>query len=224
MAVEPKLLIGRFSDRGRVQDALDVFMEAAPEATANVDVAFYGSDGEYLLVVAAKDSLAEDWAAQVLRDHGATLQQRAPLAWHSRRRDELMHQAGGVGDRDAEETALRSRWANAAILLIEQGLLEPPDLLALLLTLRKAPDVLTRTERRQRLREADEELRAVAERLEAALRARHPEFFDRQGRLRSPALARYLSERTGGKDVLSGDELRVLEDAADAAAPSGRAP
>jgi hypothetical protein len=75
------------------------------------------------------------------------------------------------------------------------------------------------------LREADEELREVTERLESGLRARHPELFDRHGRLRPAALARRLSRQTSGKAVLSGDELRALEDAADAAAArSGRAP
>jgi hypothetical protein len=78
--------------------------------------------------------------------------------------------------------------------------------------------------KRRRLREADEQLQEVAERLEAGLRARHPELFDRRGRLRTAALARLLSERTGGKQVLSGDELRMFEDIPDAAAQSVRAP
>jgi hypothetical protein len=112
-----------------------------------------------------------------------------------------------------------------AILLLEQGLLEPSDLLALLLTSRGLPEVVPDDEKRRRLREADEELREVTERLEAALRARHPELFDRRGRLRPTTLARRLSEQTGGKEVLSGDELRLLVHAADtAAARSGCAP
>jgi hypothetical protein len=84
--------------------------------------------------------------------------------------------------------------------------------------------MLTSTERWQRLQEADQELREMTDRLQEVLCARHPELFDRCGRLRPAALVRQLSERTGGKEVLSGEELRVLEDAADAAAPSGRTP
>src|SRR5262249_7886487 len=99
------------------------------------------------------------------------------------------------------------------------------DLLALLLTSRGLPDTTPDEGRRRRLKEADEELREVAERLEVGLRARHPELFDRRGRLRPGALARRLSDQTGGKEALTGDELSVLEDAADtAAARSGRAP
>jgi hypothetical protein len=92
------------------------------------------------------------------------------------------------------------------------------------MTARRVQDAVPRDEKRRRLRESDWELREVAERLERDLRARHPELFGRRERLRPAALVRQLSERTGGKEILSGDELRVFEDAADAAARSGRTP
>src|SRR5438067_1532392 len=64
----------------------------------------------------------------------------------------------------------------------------------------------------------DAELGEVAERLEAALRARHPELFDGRGRLRPGKLARLLAEESGGKTSLSGDDLLALEQEADATA------
>ncbi|MBA2451418.1 MAG: hypothetical protein H0V51_25665 [Chloroflexi bacterium] len=85
--------------------------------------------------------------------------------------------------------------------------------------------VLPADERRRRLREADAELRKVGDRLEALLRARHPDLFDRRGRFRGTELARRLTERAGGKKTLSGDELRALEERTDAeAARSASAP
>ena len=71
--------------------------------------------------------------------------------------------------------------------------------------------------RRRRLKAADAELRDVSKRLESALRARHPDLFDRCGRLRTAELARRLAERTDGKEVPSGGELRALEEDVDAA-------
>jgi hypothetical protein len=72
---------------------------------------------------------------------------------------------------------------------------------------------------------SDAELRDVGERLTANLRARYPDLFDGRGRLRPDELARRLTERTGGKQTLSGEELRALEEASDrAAARSLRAP
>lgn len=175
--------------------------------------------------MAVKDSRSSAWAARVLREHGAAVQEQRFPDWLSPSGNTGTHQSGRTADRGSEEGELRSRWATMATLLLQQGLLEPPDLLALLLTSRGLPDAMPDDEKRRQLREADEELREVTERLEAGLRARHPELFDRRGRLRPAALARRLVEQTGGKEVLSGDELRVLEDAADAAAArSGRAP
>jgi hypothetical protein len=84
-------------------------------------------------------------------------------------------------------------------------------------------DAMPPDEKRGRLKEVDGELQEIAERLETGLRASQPELFDQHGRLRRAALTRRLSEHTGGKTVLSGDELSALEDATDAAAQSGRA-
>jgi hypothetical protein len=222
MAAEPKLLGGTFLDRARAQGAFDVLIGAG--GRVDVDVAFCGSDGEHLLLVAAKDSDAEDWAVRVLREHGATVRARRFMDWLSDMPNELVQHAAGAGQAGSEQRTLWSRWAIIAILFLQDRLIAPPDRLASLLPSRTVPVARTADEQR-RWREADEELQAVTERLEAELRARHPDLFDRRGRLRPAALARHLSEQTGGKDVLSGDELRLLEDGADAAAArSGRAP
>ena len=75
--------------------------------------------------------------------------------------------------------------------------------------------------RRARLAEADAELDEVASRLERDLRTTHPELFDRRGRLRQRALSRLLLERSGGKRVMSGDDLLGLIDSQERAAPTG---
>jgi hypothetical protein len=69
---------------------------------------------------------------------------------------------------------------------------------------------------RRRKSKADAELKEVSERLQSALRMESPELFDRRGRLRRRALSKRLSERTGGRTWLSGDDLLALEQSADA--------
>lgn len=87
------------------------------------------------------------------------------------------------------------------------------DSAALYRAISEGPDI------RQILRAlaVDAELRQVAERLDASLRGQRPELFDRRGRLRATALRRLLAERMANRTSLSGDELRALEEEADAA-------
>jgi hypothetical protein len=85
-------------------------------------------------------------------------------------------------------------------------------------TVGNSADSPSASQQRQRLQEADEELEAVIKRLQKSLRATHPELFDQRGRLRRTELARLLTARTGGKEVLSGDDLRLLEEEANAVA------
>jgi hypothetical protein len=58
---------------------------------------------------------------------------------------------------------------------------------------------------------ADAELVEVSNRLAAELRRRHPELFDRRGRVKPRVAARLLSERTGGKHQLTREELFALQ-------------
>jgi hypothetical protein len=125
----------------------------------------------------------------------------------------------------SEERVLVARWAALTMALVDRGLLDPNDLAALLIPSDEQSDVVSPHQRRRRLQAADEELRDLSKQLEASLRARYPDLFDGRGQLRRDELARRLSERTGGKRALSGDELRSLEEAADGAgARSVRAP
>src|SRR5689334_23149921 len=98
MVVEPKVLGGRFSDRARAQDAFDLLLGAGDSAAAGVDVAFYGSEGEYLLLVAVKDSQSSAWAAHVLREHGAAVQEQRFPDWLSHSPNTMMHQSGRAAD------------------------------------------------------------------------------------------------------------------------------
>ena len=61
--------------------------------------------------------------------------------------------------------------------------------------------------------EADENYAAYEAglaRIEARLRAEHPELFDESGQIRSGEVTRLLLERTGGKTVLTGEEFSAL--------------
>jgi hypothetical protein len=89
--------------------------------------------------------------------------------------------------------------------------LTPPELYHALAEQRDVRSLLKRLA-------VDAELREVAERLEGSLCAQHPELFDRRGRVRKAAMSRLLSERSGGRVRLSGGDLRVLEEQADAEA------
>ena len=42
---------------------------------------FYGAANEYLLIASAKSSGEQKWAASVLREHGATVQQQTLVRW-----------------------------------------------------------------------------------------------------------------------------------------------
>jgi hypothetical protein len=72
------------------------------------------------------------------------------------------------------------------------------------------------SDERQRLNDADAELRETGERLLSALQMESPELFDRRGRLRRKALSKRLAERTGGRTWVSGDDLLAPEESVDA--------
>jgi hypothetical protein len=224
---DPTLLGGSFSDAERAQDAFDKLMDEAARGDADLDVAFYGSRGEYIVLVAAESHRAVDWAMRILGEHGAVVEEISRSGFSRIR----YQQAPGVGASEQKAGRGHQKVAEsvATLLLValEEQLVEPGDLLALLVASgsRRARAEAQRTERdvsaedrRRRLAEADAELRAVSERLEAELRAKRPELFDRRGRLRRAALTQRIAEQTGGKKTLSGDELFALEGAADAEA------
>ncbi|HZR99942.1 MAG TPA: hypothetical protein VFE37_14615 [Chloroflexota bacterium] len=188
-------------------------------------VAFYGAHGEYVLLAAARSPEAARWVARVLAEHGATVQELPPVERLAELPKPRKSASGPGNRRDEPERAMVARWAGAALLLIEQGLLGPDDLLALLVAAGERANRFSPDERRARLQAADAELQAVTQQLASRLQARYPELFDRRGRLRAAELTRRLMARTGGKVVLSGDELRALENESDpAAGRSVRAP
>ena len=78
---------------------------------------------------------------------------------------------------------------------------------------RQFPTARGTPRRRASIAAAEAELTDVGDRLEVALRRRHPELFDSRGRLRRRALTRLLAERTG-KRLLTSDEMAVLSRAA----------
>ncbi|MBI4491200.1 MAG: hypothetical protein HY690_00185 [Chloroflexi bacterium] len=225
----PALLGGVFSDAARAQQAFDALMSLAAGSAGDLDVAFYGSGGEYLVLVSARSQGAEDWAARVLREHEAAVEEERFLGLLRSAHTKLAHDLSQADERPPDERSLLAHWAAVLVLLLDRGLVQPGDLLALLVASRSRPqepedesatriDASSPQERRRRLAEADAELRDVSERLQASLRARHPELFDRRGRLRAAALVRRLAAQTGGKSTLSGDELFALEREADARA------
>jgi hypothetical protein len=233
---EATLLGGKFSDAARAWDAFDTLRGEAARGAAEVDVAFYGARGEYVVLVAAMTERSERWAVRVLRERGATLEEKLARRL-SDARNRLAHGVSAAGRPTGDVRDLVADWAATLLFVaLERQLLQPSDLLALLVASgsgrRRAEggpsdgaDTLSAAERRRRMAEADLELREVSERLEAALRAEHPDLFDRGGRLRTAALAQRVAERIGGKQTLSGDELSTLEEAADAkAARSAHAP
>jgi hypothetical protein len=215
---------GTFSDRTRAQAAANALISEAGQRGVEVDVALYGSQGSYVLLAATERREVEDWVDRVLREHGAVLQEQGWPSWLVEARNTVAQDIHGIESRATDEEVLLARWATVALLLVEHGVLGPEDLFALLLAAGQPADRLSAGERARRLKEADDELRDVSQRLEAALRTRHPDLFDRGGRLRPSALALRLAPVTGGKSVLTGDELRALEDEEDAAGRSMRAP
>ena len=66
---------GTFRDRAGAQAALSNLLGAGDHNSAEVDVAFYGSRGEYVLLAAARSPAAERWVTRVLTEHGATVQE-----------------------------------------------------------------------------------------------------------------------------------------------------
>lgn len=208
---DPAVLGGAFTDREGARAAFDRIMDQGSQGRPDIGLAFYGSDGAYLLVAAAQGSEAEEWISRVLSEHGATVEKRRLVDWLTDAGSDPVPGAGAAGQRSADERATIARWAQAALLFMEQGLLRADDLLALLVASGKHSDRFPTTDRRRRIKEADDELRDVIEQLESDLRGRCPQLFDRRGRLRPASLARQLAERTGGKQVLSGGDLQILE-------------
>ena len=231
-----RLVGATFVDVAKARRAFDILMGEGGGGAEELDVAFYGASGEYVVLVAAKTREAEDRAAHVLREHGASVEEARFLRRLPDVRNRLVHGVSSAGrptETDGEPVA---KWAATVLLLLEQRIIEPRDLLALVVASgsheRQAghrhgdgPNAPSAEDRQPRLAQADAELQDVGQRLEAALRARYPELFDRRGRLRTAALGRRVAERAGGKKTLSGDDLSALEEAADAkAARSAHAP
>jgi hypothetical protein len=197
-----------------------------PEADkpADFDVAFYGSSGEYLVFVQTRSRRAGAWATDVLREHGAAMQQAQLPEWLPDPRDESTHSVTQSGREPSAEGVLIAEWASLAAVFLERGLVAPADLLALVVASAGRSDTLPPKERQQRLKLADAELREVSERLESLLQARHPDLFDRRGRLRTTLLSERIAERTGGVKTLSDADLSSLEETESETARAGRAP
>ena len=223
---EAHLLVATVHDADRAREAVDTLLRSEPQRAA-LDIALYSSGGESIVLVGARTAQAERWAAGVLREHGAAVEQQHLLQELAALRERLAHSPA-----NAQPTSPAPGWT--AVLLfaaLERGLVQPRDVLALLVASRATtentdmPDRLSAHQRRQLLLEADAELEEVSRRLEAELRTQWPALFDRRGRLRRKVLTQRLAEHTGGTSWLSGDNLLALEEAADAeAARSARAP
>ena len=69
-----------------------------------------------------------------------------------------------------------------------------------------APTMATARDRRRCIAAAMAELAGVSDHLEAQLRERHPELFDRRGRLKQRMLTKLLIEQSG-KEVLTREDL-----------------
>jgi hypothetical protein len=218
------LLVGTVKDAAHARNAFDSLMIPEKGGDENLAVALYGTGGHFLVLVAAMTRQAERRAAGVLREQGATVEERNFVVWVSELRNNLAHSVGAKpGD-----VSLVSASATAFLFLaLERGLVEPQDLLTLLVASQAiastSPDTAADDDKQQsisderrRKSQADAELREVSERLQSALRKEAPELFDRHGRLRRKALSKRLAERTGGRTWLSGDDLLALEQSADA--------
>jgi hypothetical protein len=217
------LLVGTVKDAAHARNAFDSLMIPERGGHENLAVALYGTGGHFLVLVAAMTLQAERWAAGVLREQGATVEERNFVAWVSELRNSLAHGVGAKPD----DVSLVSASATAFLFLaLERGLVEPQDLLTLLVASQTGARVSPKTvadndkqqsvsDERRRKSEADEELREVSERLQSALRMESPELFDRRGRLRRKVLSKRLAERTGGSTWF-GDDLLTLEQSADA--------
>ena len=215
---EPRLVGGTFRDAAQAQGAFDVLMGEARSAQ-DVDVAFFGSGNEYILLASAKTGAAYERAVTVLRDYDA-LEESNLSRLLSAARNAAVHATPGSG-----KTELLVRWIRSLLMLQDVGLVGSFDLVALAMTLQnrpvgRAPADGSRhgDDRARLLRAADAELREVTERLTEELRSQHPDLFDRRGRLRKTALSKRLTERLGGRRRLSGSDLQALEDAPNAEA------
>lgn len=185
-----RLLAGTFADTARARRAIDELVDDTTLAD-EIDVAFYGAGGTALVLIGAKDPATATRAERILRSHGALIET----------------EPGAV---------TRNEAADLLSAALENGLLDLREVLVLLVTtgVSQRPlqaEAAAHDAPRRGLREADEELRAVARRLRTRLRERQPDLFDRRGRLRADALTARLAERTGGKTMLSGDDLLALE-------------
>jgi hypothetical protein len=67
-----------------------------------------------------------------------------------------------------------------------------------------------RRTRHAAIKAAEAELEEVTERLRRDLRERHPELFDARGRFRRGVVARVIRERTGGRSMLTREEIIEL--------------
>jgi hypothetical protein len=216
-SLDATLLLGRVPNPERARDALAA-LTTTPPGGEQPDVIVYSASNEHLILASVNGASEEAWASDVLRSHGATVQQHSLVRWITELRNRVVHASGGTRGDAGTAIAL-------VYLLIERGLLQRQDILEFAIASAAVrsgataesgdEDELSPTERRRRLAEAERELRDVIRRLEAELRSRSPELFDARGRLRRKALSERLIARAGGKTWLSGDELIALEEAAD---------
>jgi hypothetical protein len=209
---------GTFRDVAAARGAFDGLMGDA-RASQDVDVAFIGSGDTYVVLVEAKTAPAYERARAVLREYGAVEDPNLNRVGGAAR-NALMHTTAGTG-----KTQLLVRWIVSFLMLQEAGLVEPSGLVALAMAAQSHSADRVTTDRPLRhgnradlLEAADAELRAVTERLTVELRRKHPDLFDRRGRLRKTALSKRLTERLGGRRRLSGADLQALEDSANAEA------
>jgi hypothetical protein len=227
-AADTTFVLSTIDDRERAHEAFRALMDTPAERAGNLDLALYGTQGSYVVLVAVRGLEAEGAALDLLRHYGATIREQRHFDMLSNWRNDIVH--GRRSTSELDDAAV------LAFMAVESGVLKAADALALLLTCQSATskeDAQSRkvsrssrsSKRREQLRAADAELDEVSRRLESALTSEWPELFDRRGRLRKDVLARRLAERTGGKQWLSGDDLLTLEDAADAqSARSASAP
>src|SRR5258708_6415126 len=111
----PGLVGGTFRDATQAHGALDGMMREA-RAGQDVDVAFFGSGDEYILLVSAKTAPAYERVTTVLREHDA-LDESNLNRLVGATRNALVHAAAGTG-----KTELLVRWIESFLLLQDAGL------------------------------------------------------------------------------------------------------
>ena len=94
---EATLVVATVDDADRAREAIDTLMRSEPQRD-DLDIVLYTSRGESLVLGAAKSAQAERWAAGVLREHGATVEEQQVHQELSALRNRLVQGVGSTQD------------------------------------------------------------------------------------------------------------------------------